>query len=698
MGALATKAAEQRLVTSRPRGHRPSLRAAGNLDAQRLLRAGAIRAKLRVDVPGDAHELEADRIADRVMAATGSCCPSCVAEHRPSAARGPMALPTPGQPLSPSTRAFFELRLGVRLGDVRVHADTGAAQSAEAISARAFTSGRDIVFGRGEFAPESPRGRRLLAHELAHVVQQRRGDATPSVQRQKTTGELNWEQMRHSGPVDWKPGMQAIVLQDRTSPTGTVKAGTRVEVVANNGFGSIQVQTVDPKARGKEPLHVEDIRLQPIGQLLAAATDAPLAPKTRFEVQIIDVMTAESMGVDPRTLPERTAVPLDTAQRLVPGVGVGWAGAPWPAFPLPANTTGVQWTQSSFGHFSQFSNVAGRPIMGGYRSFGLMHMWQGVHSMFTGRPWTAPVPGGYFNDWWFRMMSPESQTMVYRQGSPQHAQLVAELIARGSYAEPYTFPPGAPGVKCTNCITAPRTEAFAALGGRPVVVTPDGVFDITEFGRAEPADPFTTEQAGRGRTMREWLKNPTVQTPTGQIETLGTTKPPASTVWGTRGVFVIRAGGVVMLVYGGYKTWERLEEAEGTPAYNRVVAQETGSWVGGIIGGALGAAAAGAVLCLPSGPGAFACAAGGFVVGLVGGALGSMAGAMGADYLYERAQGAAATASEVFEPMIERAIWGSTPIPAMGYYPPQQFGENPVEYEEQRDRYMRSQSPSGRGF
>jgi hypothetical protein len=57
---------------------------------------------------------------------------------------------------------------------VRIHADARAAEAARAVRARAFTWGRNVVFAPGEYAPGTPRGRRLLAHELTHVVQQGR--------------------------------------------------------------------------------------------------------------------------------------------------------------------------------------------------------------------------------------------------------------------------------------------------------------------------------------------------------------------------------------------------------------------------------------------------------------------------------------------------------------------------------------------
>ena len=77
-----------------------------------------------------------------------------------------------GQPLDAETRAFMEPRFGHDFGHVRVHQDSRAAQSAQAVGAFAYTVGRDIVFGHDQFAPHSLSGQRLLAHELAHTIQQ----------------------------------------------------------------------------------------------------------------------------------------------------------------------------------------------------------------------------------------------------------------------------------------------------------------------------------------------------------------------------------------------------------------------------------------------------------------------------------------------------------------------------------------------
>lgn len=91
-----------------------------------------------------------------------------------------------GQPLPESVRAFFEPRFGQDFSDVRVHTDASAARSARQLRALAYTTGRHIVFGAGQYATGTTAGRRLLAHELVHSLQQRRGeggDRPPALQR-----------------------------------------------------------------------------------------------------------------------------------------------------------------------------------------------------------------------------------------------------------------------------------------------------------------------------------------------------------------------------------------------------------------------------------------------------------------------------------------------------------------------------------
>lgn len=147
-------------------GHKGVLRHAGP-----IARLGApVQAKLEVGVSNDPLEQEADATADTVMRSAAG------AESSPAPGSAPASvantLQAPGQSPDAATRAFAETHFGRDLGEVRIHTDPAAAQSAQAIGARAYTSGRDIVFGPGQYAPHTAVGQRLLAHELTHVAQQ----------------------------------------------------------------------------------------------------------------------------------------------------------------------------------------------------------------------------------------------------------------------------------------------------------------------------------------------------------------------------------------------------------------------------------------------------------------------------------------------------------------------------------------------
>jgi outer membrane protein OmpA-like peptidoglycan-associated protein len=93
-------------------------------------------------------------------------------------------LRSPGQPLEEATRAYFEPRFGRDFSLVRVHRDTTAERSARQLGALAYTVGNDIVFGAGRYMPQTDQGKSLVAHELAHVVQQQGVASAHSIRRQ----------------------------------------------------------------------------------------------------------------------------------------------------------------------------------------------------------------------------------------------------------------------------------------------------------------------------------------------------------------------------------------------------------------------------------------------------------------------------------------------------------------------------------
>jgi Domain of unknown function (DUF4157) len=165
--------------------------------------------RFAVGQPGDAYEQEADRTADAIVGMTspglmqaparsgshlqrkcaaceqgGHTCAKCDEENGALQRKGADSVParvpqvvhevlrSPGKPLDSETRAFMEPRFGHNFANVRVHADARDAVSARAVNAWAYTVGNDIVFDSGRFDSHSAAGRRLLAHELTHVVQQ----------------------------------------------------------------------------------------------------------------------------------------------------------------------------------------------------------------------------------------------------------------------------------------------------------------------------------------------------------------------------------------------------------------------------------------------------------------------------------------------------------------------------------------------
>jgi hypothetical protein len=171
---------------------------------------GFVQHKLAIGQVDDRLEHEADHVADQVMrmpipeASVATApplinrkCESCAEEEeriqRKQAQRQIVARPvsglvhevvrSPGQPLDPETLAYFQPRFRRDFSMVRVHSDGAAQQSARDLRAHAYTVGHNIVFGAGAFAPGMGEGRRLIAHELAHVVQQTGASAGVALQR-----------------------------------------------------------------------------------------------------------------------------------------------------------------------------------------------------------------------------------------------------------------------------------------------------------------------------------------------------------------------------------------------------------------------------------------------------------------------------------------------------------------------------------
>ena len=155
-----------------------------------------LQRKLTIGASNDPLEAEADQVAAQVMdrqayprlgniptriqRVTGQ--PAGQTDAAPLSVDETVA--SPGRPLDATLRQDMEQRFGYDFSRVRVHSDVAAEQSAQDVNAHAYTVGHDIVFGAGQFAPETSAGRGLIAHELTHVVQQNVGGVPRAVARQ----------------------------------------------------------------------------------------------------------------------------------------------------------------------------------------------------------------------------------------------------------------------------------------------------------------------------------------------------------------------------------------------------------------------------------------------------------------------------------------------------------------------------------
>lgn len=252
-------------------------RSQGNRFVDSLVHGRLQQGELAVSQPDDPLEVEADRVAEAVMnmpapmtetapsandvhqreqSATGTeraslptrqsaaTDPECGRMYQsPVAVPGDTALSLPpaveqgiegaqdgGEPLPASERQFFEPRIGVDLRSVRIHANEDAAYSAHELGARAYTIGRHIVFGSGEYQPGTHAGRRLMAHELTHVVQQA---VAPSVIQRLIRTPYPWR-----GVITPTIGANIRSSPDSSDPANIVDSlprGEAVKVVSASG-------------------------------------------------------------------------------------------------------------------------------------------------------------------------------------------------------------------------------------------------------------------------------------------------------------------------------------------------------------------------------------------------------------------------------------------------------------------------------
>jgi hypothetical protein len=284
----------------------------GECEACSKNKTAGLQTKLRINEPGDAYEQEADRVAAQVLAkpahrdvrsapqiqrfsgqpnAETAAAPARV-QHGfsdPGFTAPPIVdqvLARPGQALDPDARQFFEQRFVRDFGRVRVHADAQAAASARAVDAHAYTVGNHVVFGASRYAPNTAAGRRLLAHELTHVVQQgamlRRASMSPPVE-----GEL------HRDDEDKQPVQQ---LQRHVAIVGLEEAGPKADLTGKQETQIYQLSERDKKlaeckkAAGPDPLECDPATPPGWGSFTATpVASSPFGAVTASSIKAVDV-------------------------------------------------------------------------------------------------------------------------------------------------------------------------------------------------------------------------------------------------------------------------------------------------------------------------------------------------------------------------------------------------------------------------
>jgi Domain of unknown function (DUF4157) len=247
----------------------------------------------------DTHEREADVAASALR--PGAARPALSPIGRLAGQQAQALPPGRGQAIPADVRSDMQSRLGHDFSNVRVHVDGSAAQSADSLDARAYTQGHHVVFGSGEYQPRSGAGRELLAHELAHVVQQR--GQLPRVQRQpkqkkpaaKPAAAAKEEAPIPKGPEGLVVNIVIRAPDDRyTSDAAQYMQdtlGETVYVVDNIAQG--QVKAIELAKAGKQK--VAKIRMVGHG---AANGQLSMTPEGEKDRKWIGAADLEKMGAD----------------------------------------------------------------------------------------------------------------------------------------------------------------------------------------------------------------------------------------------------------------------------------------------------------------------------------------------------------------------------------------------------------------
>ena len=297
------------------------------------LPATVIQTKLAINTPGDEYEQEADQVSEKVMrmsearlqrkCACEGTCADCQKEQsgeehqrlqlKPVGTSGagqtqapPMVhdvLRSPGQPLDAATRAFMEPRFGHDFSQVRVHSGAAAEQSARDVNAHAYTAGHNIVFAAGRFAPQTHDGRRLIAHELAHVVQQKGVHCLKILQRNGPGGSK--DPPISATPDDPAEMWKDVIAQRHFQESEGNVTFARMKILDANGRAVVNFLTQSDKREHAEEKAIRVARTQVeqklFGGKIIFVTDQTVCPHPeRCHTQIAKF--AQELGVEEATV------------------------------------------------------------------------------------------------------------------------------------------------------------------------------------------------------------------------------------------------------------------------------------------------------------------------------------------------------------------------------------------------------------
>jgi hypothetical protein len=578
------------------------------------------------------------------------------------------AIRSPGDPLDPAIRARLEPSLGADLGDVRVHTDGTAAESARAVDARAYTVGRDVVFGPGGYRPDTPAGLGLLSHELAHVVQQGGGPGAPSpaprgaAEREADAVSRAVESGGPAGPVHVRSGVglarqmetinPALASDERLAtehrrlqewlgshtaadpeyePTMTYLRAIEEEVARR----SQPKPPSDPAAPGSPPVVPPDRELVYLLQPLPEAPPPWLAATPDGQI----VTAPDSAAPAASAAPEQTGTPAGgimaggaagtlagANQALmaggfasVPGGNsIGLVGIPR----LGTAGAAVPESLSAWGHTAVVLRLNGQIVaVRGYTVGSLAEAALNPLQVPAGQ---AAIPATVSND-----IGLFTNTGARSIEWPTSAENVRALLNR----LPPEGPPPASGPTlytgrpalftgqgtAANCVGWACSQIEPQLGGRVGTTGPGGTVEPL----TEPVNPAEGLQGRFMKLAKGAAENPESVAPMAEA----TGAPVAAGM--SRGMQFVKWGGRVFLVVGAVLTIREIVTAEG-PHRRETEGRAFGAFAGGTVVGAFGAG-----LCIGLGiaTGGLALIGCGLVAG-IGGALagGAIGGAVGRQF------------------------------------------------------------------